>query len=76
VDLDQVEARTDGLTAADIAEIWKRAAQRAFERELADRREARVTTADLLAVADSERPSLGSEALEAFECQVQAFARL
>jgi transitional endoplasmic reticulum ATPase len=76
VDIARVVAATEHLTAADIAEVWNRAAQRAFERELATARTARVTTEDLLAATATHRPSLGPDELDHFERQVREFARL
>lgn len=76
VDLDRVVADVDGLTAADIVDVWNRAAQRPFERELSTGRGARVTTDDLLAAIAKHRPSLSREDLQLFESQEREFARL
>jgi len=76
VALDQAVAATEGLTAADIAEVWNRAAQRAFERELTTGRPTRVVTDDVLIAARTHRPSLSRANVEAFENQVREFARL
>ena len=75
VDLGRVVGAVEGLTAADIVEVWNRAAQRPFERELTTGRRAQVTTDDLLAAVATHRPSLSREDLEAFEHQVREFAR-
>jgi transitional endoplasmic reticulum ATPase len=75
VEIGRVVAATEHLTAADIVEVWNQAAQRAFERELANERTARVTTDDLLAAVATHRPSLSHEDLERFQRQVHQFAR-
>jgi transitional endoplasmic reticulum ATPase len=76
VDLDRIVSAAEGLTAADIAEVWNRAAQRSFERELTTGRSSPVTTEDLVGAIATHRPSLSREDLEAFEHQMRAFARL
>ena len=76
VDVERAVGAAEGLTAADIGEVWNRAAQRAFERELTSERGARVTTDDLLAAIATHRPSLSRDDLAAFERQVREFARV
>jgi transitional endoplasmic reticulum ATPase len=76
VDVDRVAAATDGLTAADITELWQRAAQQAFERELFTGRPTRVGTDDLLGSSENLRPTLSDEDRAAFERDARAFARL
>jgi SpoVK/Ycf46/Vps4 family AAA+-type ATPase len=76
VDLERVVGAAEGLTAADLGEIWNRAAQRAFERDLTSQGAARVTTDDLLAAVETHRPSLSPDDLAAFEQQVREFARI
>jgi transitional endoplasmic reticulum ATPase len=76
VDVDRVAAATDGLTAADITELWQRAAQQAFEREFFTGRPTRVGTDDLLVSSENLRPTLSDEDRAAFERDARAFARL
>lgn len=76
VDLERASGAAEGLTAADIGEVWNRAAQQAFERELTSRRTARVTTEDVLTAVETHRPSLSPDDLAAFEQQVREFARV
>jgi SpoVK/Ycf46/Vps4 family AAA+-type ATPase len=76
VDLARVAGATRGMTAADIGEVWNRAAQRAFERELTGLGADRVTTDDLLAAAETHRPSLRPDDVAVFERQVREFARV
>lgn len=76
VDLERVASSTNGLTAADLGDVWNHAAQRTFERELTSGQGARVTTDDLLAAISTRRPSLSREDLAAFDRQVREFARV
>ncbi|HEX2173825.1 MAG TPA: ATP-binding protein, partial [Dehalococcoidia bacterium] len=76
IDLDLVVAQSDGLTPADLEAVCQRAAQTAFEREIADGADSHVTTEDLVQALDLTRPTVSAEELRTFEREVESFARL
>lgn len=73
--LDSLVDGTELFTPADIEFAARKAAQRAFEREHFDGTRQRATEEDFLTAIRSTRPSLTREILEAFEQDVQQFAR-
>lgn len=75
VDLDRLVEASQLFTPADIEFAARKAAQRAFEREHFEDVAKRATTHDFLTAIGESRPSLSSEAIEAFEEDTERFAR-
>ncbi len=67
IDLDRLVEETSRYTPADIQYIFERAAQFAFERELATNSDYRVGTEAILQVMAETKPSLTGEVIEEFE---------
>ena len=75
IDLGVLAAESDLFTPADIEFAARKAAQRAFEREHFEGTTHRATIEDLVASIRSTRPSLSREILDAFEEDVDRYAR-
>lgn len=76
VDLDAVVGASERFTPADIEFAARKAAQFAFEREyFEDTSPGRATTQEFLDAIEETPPSLTDEILEAFERDVEQFAR-
>ena len=73
--LDALVASSELFTPADIEFAARKAAQRAFEREHFEGAAHRASQDDFLTAIDSTRPSLTQEVLQAFEQDVEQFAR-
>lgn len=75
IDIDRLAERSEGLTAADLESACLRAAQSAFEREIASGAESCVETADLVRAIEGSRPTVSVEELRAYQAEVDHFAR-
>jgi SpoVK/Ycf46/Vps4 family AAA+-type ATPase len=75
IDLGVLAAESDLFTPADIEFAARKAAQRAFEREHFEGTTHRATLEDLVASIRSTRPSLSKEILDAFEEDLERYAR-
>jgi transitional endoplasmic reticulum ATPase len=75
VEIDALVAESPLFTPADIEFAAPKAAQHAFEREHFESATHRATQDDLLAAIRSTRPSLSEEILNAFDEDVERFAR-
>jgi SpoVK/Ycf46/Vps4 family AAA+-type ATPase len=76
IDLDRLVNETLRFTPADIQYLLEQVAQFAFEREVARKKDYKVTTEDLLQVMAKMRPSLTDEIIEEFEKDAIAYARV
>jgi transitional endoplasmic reticulum ATPase len=75
LDLDALAADSALFTPADIEFAARKAAQHAFEREHFEGTTHRATQQDFLTAIADTRPSLSQEILEAFDADVERFAR-
>ena len=76
IDLDRLVDETSRFTPADIEYLFERVAQFAFEREVAQNKDCKVTTQDFLQVMANMRPSLTDEIVEGFEKDSLAYSRV
>ncbi len=75
VNLSLISAKTPYYTPADIQALCVRVAQAAFEKEVVDGKEHRVTTEDLLQAIDTHRPTTSHEQLQEFREDIKRFCR-
>ena len=76
VDLDQFVRQTSRFTPADIEYLFEQVAQYAFEREVAQNKDYKVTDKDFHKVMAKMRPSLTDAIIEEFEKDSRAYARV
>ncbi|MDR3553581.1 MAG: ATP-binding protein [Syntrophobacteraceae bacterium] len=76
VDFERLVAETARFTPADIQYLFEQVAQFAFEREVAESRDCKVTTADFLDVMAKMRPTLTDEIVEEFEKDSVTYSRV
>ncbi len=76
IDLDRIVEETSRFTPADIQYLFDRAAQFAFEQEVATNCDYRVSTEAILQIAAEIRPSLTDEVIEELEKDVADFSRI
>jgi len=75
VDVDRILAMIPLFTPADIEYLFQRVTQLAFERELAQKEDYRLTTELFLQVMPKVRPSLNVELIHDFEEECREFTR-
>jgi SpoVK/Ycf46/Vps4 family AAA+-type ATPase len=75
VDLDMIIEMTSNFTPADMEYLFQQAAQFAFEQELAEQCDYKVTTETFLRLLPHVRPSLTDEIIEEHERDCLAFSR-
>lgn len=76
VELDQLVARTELFTPADIEFAARKGAQAAFERDVLDDDEGVATTEDYLHAIKNTKPTLTTEIIMDFEQDIESYARL
>ncbi|MFC4610301.1 ATP-binding protein [Streptomyces maoxianensis] len=76
VELQRLVAASEMFTPADIEFAARKGAHAAFEREVADRRDAPASTEDYLAAIADTRPTLTDQALTEFREDIEDYARL
>jgi len=76
IELDQLVHETSRFTPADIEYLFEQVAQYAFEREVAENKDYKVTNKDFLQVMAKMRPSLTDEIIEEFEKDSLAYSRV
>ena len=76
IDLDMLVDRTSRFTPADIGYLFEQVAQFAFEREVAENMDYRVSTEDFLIIMAKMKPSLTDEIIERFEKDSLTYARV
>lgn len=75
IDLEQVVEMTSGFTPADIQYLFEQVAQFAFEQELSNKEDYRVTAETFIHIMPKVRPSLSSEVIEEFEKDSISYSR-
>ncbi|MEN6441881.1 MAG: AAA family ATPase [Syntrophobacter sp.] len=75
IDLDRIVEETSRFTPADIQYLFERAAQFAFEQEIATNKDYRVNTETLLQIIVGIRPSLTDEVITEFEKDSVTYSR-
>lgn len=76
IDLDKIIEMTSGFTPADIQYFVDHVAYFAFEQELAQKEDYRVTTDTFIQMESKMRPSLSSEVIEEFEKDSISYSRV
>lgn len=76
IDLDQLIGMTSGLTPADIQYLVDQVAYFAFEQELAEKKDYRVTTETFIQMLSKMSPSLSREVIEEFEKDSVSYSRV
>ena len=76
IDFDRIVAETSRFTPADIQYLFEQVAQHAFEREVAQKKDYKVSTEDFLAVMAKMRPTLTDEIIGEFEKDSVTYARV
>ena len=76
IDLGRLVDETSRFTPADIEYLFEQTAQFAFEREVAENKDYKVTTQDFLQVMANMRPSLTDEIVEQFEKDCLTYSRV
>ena len=76
VDLDRVVRETSRFTPADIQYLFERTAQFAFEAEVAQNKDYKVTTEDILHIMAKMRPTLTDEIITDFEKDTHTYSRV
>lgn len=76
VDVEELVARTDMFTPADIEFAARKGAQRAFERDVLDGADDIATTEDYLQAIKDSRPTLSSGVITEFEQDIEDYTRL
>ncbi|MBN1930303.1 MAG: AAA family ATPase [Desulfobacterales bacterium] len=76
VDLDQLIEMTSGFTPADIQYFIDQVAHFAFEQELIDKKDYRVTTDTFIQMIPKVHPSLSSKVIEEFEKDSIIYSRV
>lgn len=74
-DLQGLVDASELFTPADIEFAARKAAQRAFEREVLEGRSARATTEDFLWAIERTRPTLSKEIVDSFQEETRLFGR-
>jgi len=64
------------FTPADIQYLFEQAAQFAFEQEVAQNEDYKITTEEILQITEKTRPSLTDEIVEEFERDSLAYSRI
>jgi SpoVK/Ycf46/Vps4 family AAA+-type ATPase len=75
IDIEALVKVTTRFTPADIEYMFQLVAQFAFEQELADKRDYRVTNTTIMKILPKIRPSLTDNIICEFERDIQAFSR-
>jgi transitional endoplasmic reticulum ATPase len=75
IDLSLISEKTRYYTPADIQAVCARAAQTAFEKEIAEKAEHKVQTGDLLQTIEMHQPTTTPEQLKEFKDDVLRFCR-
>ncbi|WP_425276350.1 ATP-binding protein [Streptomyces carpinensis] len=75
VDLDQLVGASELFTPADIEFAARKAAQAAFEREIAHRQDRPATTEDYMTAIADTRPTLTAQAIEEFAEDIDTYSR-
>lgn len=75
IDIDSLAKMTSRFTPADIEYIFQLVAQYAFEQELADKTDFRVTNDTIMKIMPNVRPSLTDSIISEFEKDVLAYSR-
>jgi len=76
VDVDEIAAMTDGYTMADLDHLVRTVAQTTFERALRHEEPAGATRSDFVEALESTRPSVSPADFEAFQLDIERFARV
>jgi transitional endoplasmic reticulum ATPase len=76
IDLDQLIEMTSGFTPADIQYFVDQVAYSAFERELTEKEDYRVTTDTFIQMMSKVHPSLSSKVIEEFEKDSISYSRV
>ena len=76
IDFDRLVAETARFTPADIQYLFEQVAQAAFEREVAENRDYKAATEDVLRVMAKMRPSLTDEIIDEFERDSHTYSRV
>jgi SpoVK/Ycf46/Vps4 family AAA+-type ATPase len=76
IDAERLIAETSRFTPADIQYLFERVAQHAFEREVAEGKDYKVTTGDFLGVMATMRPTLTDEIIDEFEKDSVTYSRV
>jgi SpoVK/Ycf46/Vps4 family AAA+-type ATPase len=76
IDLDRLVNETSRFTPADIEYLFEQVAQYAFEKEVSDKKDYKVTTEDFLQAMARMHPSLTDEIIEEFEKDSLAYSRV
>ena len=75
IDLDQLIGITSGFTPADIQYLFDQVAYFAFEQELTEKEDYRVTTETFIQMMSKVSPSLSNEVIEEFEKDSISYSR-
>jgi len=76
IDLEQVVDMTAGFTPADIQYLFEQVAQFAFEQELFNKEDYRVTAETFMQILPKVHPSLSHEVIEEFEKDSVRYSRV
>lgn len=76
IDLEQIAEMTSGFTPADIQYLFQQVAQFAFEQELAQKEDYRVTVETFIQIMPKVRPSLSDEVIKEFEKDSITYSRV
>lgn len=76
VDTDKLVKMLEFFTPADIEYLFRKVTQKAFERELADGKDFRISTAEFMELLPSVKPTLNLQIIEQFEKNCLKFTRL
>jgi SpoVK/Ycf46/Vps4 family AAA+-type ATPase len=75
IEVDRLVNETSRFTPADIEYLFEQVAQFAFEREVAEKKDYKVTTEDFLHIMAKMRPSLTDEIVEEFRKDSLTYSR-
>lgn len=75
IDIDSLAKMTSRFTPADIEYIFQLVAQFAFEQELAEKKDFRVTNDTIMKIMPNVRPSLTDSIISEFEKDILAYSR-
>jgi SpoVK/Ycf46/Vps4 family AAA+-type ATPase len=76
IDLNQIVEMTDGFTPADIQYLFEQVAYFAFEQELANKEDYRVTADTFIKMMSKVHPSLSREVMEEFKKDSITYSRV
>jgi transitional endoplasmic reticulum ATPase len=76
IDLDRMVEKTSRFTPADIQYLFEQTAQFAFEQEIANGEDFKVSTETILEIMAKTRPTLTDQIIEEFEKDSHAYARV